>query len=179
MEEALSNARARLGVSAAAAVFEGGGLCAGGAGRGGGGCGWCAGGTRWTQDEQANWARLAGVQDAEGKRLRGALQVRLVALVSAGRALVGGARRLLHGEKTGQGADGGWARGCCAWRRNSLWELWHDGGRRRVAAVAHRRVFTLRWMRSADGTYLSRLKARGLRKDGARQYVRVMSTARR
>ena len=186
-EEALSNARARLGAEPLRLLF----LKVAGfvAPAGAPGAWWRGlrlvsldGTTLDAQDEQANWARFGGpsTRTPEGKRLRGAFpQVRLVALAECGtRALVAAVHGAYStGEKTlARELIGRLGEGmlCLADRNFACWELWHDA----AAAGAQ-----LLWRIGAsftlpvdeilpDGTYLSRLKApRGLRKDGARDII--------
>ena len=158
-EEALSNARARLGAEPLRLVS-------------------LDGTTLDAQDEQANWERFGGpsAKTADGRRLRGAFpQVRLLALAECGtRALVAAVHGAYSaGEKTlardliGQLGEGML---CLADRNFACWDLWRD-----AAATGAQ----LLWRIGAsftlpvdeilpDGTYLSRLKApRKLRKDGA------------
>ena len=127
-EEALSNARARLGAEPLRLLFEN---VAGFVARPGAAGAWWRGlrlvsldGTTLdAQDEEANWQRFGGpsTKTAEGKRLRGAFpQVRLLALAECGtRALVAAVWGSYGtGEKTlaRQLLAAGWATGCCAWR---------------------------------------------------------------
>jgi hypothetical protein len=166
-EEALSNARARLGSEPLRLVS-------------------LDGTTLDAQDEQANWQRFGGpsTKTAEGKRLRGAFpQVRLLALAECGtRALIAAVHGAFStGEKTlardliGQLGEGML---CLADRNFACWELWRDAAATGAALL---------WRIGAsfslpvdevlgDGTYLSRLKApRRLRKDGAEDItVRVI-----
>ena len=166
-EEALSNARARLGAEPLRLVS-------------------LDGTTLDAQDERANWARFGGpsTRTAEGRRLRGAFpQVRLVALAECGtRALAAAAHgsygtgeKTLARELTGK-LGGGML--CLADRNFACWELWRDAAATGAALL---------WRIGAsfslpvdevlgDGTYLSRLKApRQLRKDGAEDItVRVI-----
>jgi hypothetical protein len=166
-EEALSNARARLGAEPLRLVS-------------------LDGTTLDAQDEEANWQRFGGpsTKTAEGKRLRGAFpQVRLLALAECGtRALIAAVHGAFStGEKTlardliGQLGEGML---CLADRNFACWELWRDAAATGAALL---------WRIGAsfslpvdevlgDGTYLSRLKApRRLRKDGAEDItVRVI-----
>jgi hypothetical protein len=126
-EEALSNARARLGAEPLRLLF---GKVAGPvASPGAAGAWWRGlrlvsldGTTLDAQDERANWARFGGPSTgtAEGRRLRGAFpQVRLVALAECGtRALIGAVPGAFGaGEKTlARELIGKLGRGCCAWR---------------------------------------------------------------
>jgi Insertion element 4 transposase N-terminal/Transposase DDE domain len=182
-EEALSNARARLGPAPLRLLFE---KAAGPlAGAGTAGAFWRGlrlvsldGTTLDCQDTEANWERFGGpsTRDADGRTLRGAFpQVRLLALAECGtRALIaacqGGcstgektlARQLLPRLEAGML--------CLAGANFACYELWRDA----AAAGAQ-----LLWRAGAqlglpvdqvlaDGTYLSRLKApRKLRKQGA------------
>jgi hypothetical protein len=182
-EEALSNARARLGPAPLRLLFE---KAAGPLARAGAaGAFWrelrlvsLDGTTLDCQDTDANWERFGGpsTRDADGRKLRGAFpQVRLLALAECGtRALIaacqGGYRT---GEKTlarqligqlGQGML------CLADSNFACYELWRD------AAAAGPQLL---WRAGAslglpvldvlpDGTHLSRLRApRKLRKQGA------------
>jgi hypothetical protein len=190
-EEALSNARSRLGPEPLRLLFE---KVAGfTAPPGAAGAWWRGlrlvsldGTTLDAQDQEANWARFGGpsTRTAEGKRLRGAFpQVRLLALAECGtRALVaavhggyGTGEKTLARQLLGRLGEGML---CLADRNFACWELWHDA----AAAGAQ-----LLWRIGAsfslpvdevlpDGTYLSRLKApRRLRKDGAEDItVRVI-----
>ena len=190
-EEALSNARARLGAEPLRLLFE---KVAGfTAAPGAAGAWWRGlrlvsldGTTLDVQDEQANWQRFGGpsTRTPDGKRLRGAFpQVRLVAMAECGtRALIAAVHGAFStGEKTLAreliGTLGGGML-CLADRNFACWELWHDA----TATGAE-----LLWRIGAsfslpvdevlpDGTYLSRLKApRRLRKDGAEDItVRVI-----
>jgi hypothetical protein len=190
-EEALSNARSRLGPGPLRLLFEkvAGPVAAPGAP----GAFWRGlrlvsldGTTLDAQDEEANWQRFGGpaTKTAAGKRLRGAFpQVRLLALAECGtRALVAAVHgTFATGEKTlardliGQLGEG---MVCLADRNFACWELWRDAAATGAALL---------WRIGAsfslpvdevlgDGTYLSRLKApRGLRKDGAEDItVRVI-----
>jgi transposase IS4-like protein/DDE family transposase len=190
-EEALSNARARLGAEPLRLLF---GKVAGPVAPPGAAGAWWRGlrlvsldGTTLdAQDEQANWQRFGGpsTKSAEGKRLRGAFpQVRLVALAECGtRALIGAVPGAFStGEKTlARGLTGKLGGGmlCLADRNFACWELWRDAAATGAALL---------WRIGAsfslpvdevlgDGTYLSRLKApRKLRKDGAEDItVRVI-----
>ena len=182
-EEALSNARSRLGAEPLRLLFW---RVAGFVAPAGAPGAWWRGlrlvsldGTTLdAQDEQANWERFGGpsTKTADGRRLRGAFpQVRLLALAECGtRALVAAVHGAYStGEKTlardliGQLGEGML---CLADRNFACWELWRD-----AAATGAQ----LLWRIGAsftlpvdevlpDGTYLSRLKApRKLRKDGA------------
>jgi hypothetical protein len=190
-EEALSNARTRLGPEPLRLLFE---KTAGVLARPGTpGAFWRGrrlvsldGTTLDAQDTEANWAQFGGpsTRDPSGRRLRGAFpQVRLLALAECGtRALVAavaGAYRT--GEKTlarellprlGAGML------CLADANFACYELW---------AAAVDAGADLLWRAGAqlglpvdevlgDGTYLSRLKApRHLRKSGAEDItVRVI-----
>ena len=186
-EEALSNARARLGAEPLRLLF----LKVAGfvAPAGAPGAWWRGlrlvsldGTTLDAQDEQANWERFGGpsTRTPDGKRLRGAFpQVRLVALAECGtRALVAAVHGAFStGEKTlARELIGRLGEGmlCLADRNFACWELWHD-----AAATGAQ----LLWRIGAsftlpvgeilpDGTYLSRLTApRKLRKDGARDII--------
>jgi Transposase DDE domain/Insertion element 4 transposase N-terminal len=190
-EEALSNARSRLGAEPLRLLFEkvAGFVAAPGAG----GAWWRGlrlvsldGTTLDAQDEEANWARFGGpsTKTPGGKRLRGAFpQVRLAALAECGtRALAAAVwGRYSTGEKTlarqliGQLGEGML---CLADRNFACWELWHD-----AAATGAQLLWRIGASFSlpvdevlGDGTYLSRLKApRRLRKDGAEDItVRVI-----
>jgi hypothetical protein len=190
-EEALSNARARLGPEPVRLLFEkvAGFIAPPGAE----GAWWRGlrlvsldGTTLDAQDEQANWARFGGpsTRTPEGKRLRGAFpQVRLVALAECGtRALVAAVHGAFStGEKTlARELIGKLGEGmlCLADRNFACWELWHDAAA--TGAQLLWRIgasFTLPVVEVLpDGTYLSRLKApRRLRKDeGADIAVRVI-----
>ena len=181
-EEALSNARARLGPAPLRLLFE---KAAGPLARPGlAGAFWQGlrlvsldGTTLDCQDTEANWERFGGpsTRDPGGRKLRGAFpQVRLLALAECGtRALIaacqGGysagektlARQLLPRLEAGML--------CLADSNFACYELWRD-----AAAGAQ-----LLWRAGAqlglpvdqvlaDGTYLSRLRApRKLRKQGA------------
>ena len=143
-EEALSNARARLGAEPLRLLF---GKVAGPVAPPGAAGAWWRGlrlvsldGTTLdAQDEQANWQRFGGpsTKNAEGKRLRGAFpQVRLVALAECGtRALIGAVPGAFStGEKTLAreliGKLGGGML-CLADRNFACWEC---GGTRRPRA---------------------------------------------
>jgi Insertion element 4 transposase N-terminal/Transposase DDE domain len=186
-EEALSNARSRLGAEPLRLLFSrvAGFVAAPGTP----GAFWRGlrlvsldGTTLDVQDVEANWERFGGpsTKDAGGKRLRGAFpQVRLVALAECGtRALVAAAHgaygtgeKTLARELTGRLGEGML---CLADRNFACWELWRDA----AAAGAQ-----LLWRIGAsftlpvdevlpDGTFLSRLKApRKLRKDGAEDII--------
>jgi len=190
-EEALSNARARLGAEPLRLLF----LKAAGfvAPAGAPGAWWRGlrlvsldGTTLDAQDEQANWERFGGpsTRTPEGKRLRGAFpQVRLVALAECGtRALVAAVHGAYSaGEKTlARELIGKLGEGmlCLADRNFACWELWHDAAA--TGAQLLWRIgasFTLPVVEVLpDGTYLSRLKTpRRLRKDGAEDItVRVI-----
>jgi transposase IS4-like protein/DDE family transposase len=182
-EEALSNARSRLGSEPLRLLFE---KVAGFVARPGAEGAWWRGlrlvsldGTTLdAQDEAANWERFGGpsTRTAEGKRLRGAFpQVRLLALAECGtRAL---AAAVWGGYETGEKTlarqllgrlSGGML--CLADRNFACWELWRD-----AAATGAELLWRIGASFSLpvdevlpDGTYLSRLKApRRLRKDGA------------
>jgi hypothetical protein len=158
-EEALSNARARLGPAPLRLVS-------------------LDGTTLDCQDTDANWERFGGpsTRDAGGRKLRGAFpQVRLLVLAECGtRALIaacqGGYRtgeKTLARQLTGRLGPGML---CLADSNFACYELWRDA----AAAGAQ-----LLWRAGAslglpvlevlpDGTYLSRLRApRTLRKQGA------------
>jgi hypothetical protein len=190
-EEALSNARARLGAEPLRLLFE---KVAGFVAPAGAPDAWWRGlrlvaldGTTLdAQDEEANWERFGGpsTRAPEGKRLRGAFpQVRLVALAECGtRALVAAVHGgFSTGEKTLAreliGKLGGGML-CLADRNFACWELWRDAAA--TGAQLLWRIgasFTLPVIEVLpDGTYLSRLKApRRLRKDGAQDItVRVI-----
>jgi hypothetical protein len=182
-EEALSNARARLGSEPLRLLFE---KVAGPVAPPGAAGAWWRGlrlvsldGTTLdAQDEQANWQRFGGpsAKTAEGKRLRGAFpQVRLLALAECGtRALIAAVHGAFStGEKTlARDLIGTLGEGmlCLADRNFACWELWRDAAATGAALL---------WRIGAsfslpvdevlgDGTYLSRLTApRRLRKDGA------------
>jgi hypothetical protein len=182
-EEALSNARARLGPGPLRLLFE---KVAGFVALPDAEGAWWRGvrlvsldGTTLdAQDEQANWERFGGpsTKTADGRRLRGAFpQVRLLALAECGtRALVaavhggyGTGEKTLARDLIGRLGEGML---CLADRNFACWDLWRD-----AAATGAQ----LLWRTGAsftlpvdeilpDGTYLSRLKApRKLRKDGA------------
>jgi len=182
-EEALSNARSRLGAEPLRLLFlkVAGFVAAPGAA----GAWWRGlrlvsldGTTLDARDEQANWQRFGGpsTRTADGRRLRGAFpQVRLVALAECGtRALVaavhgasGTGEKTLARELLGKLGEGML---CLADRNFACWELWHDAAS--TGAQLLWRIgasFTLPADEILpDGTYLSRLKApRKLRKDGA------------
>ena len=190
-EEALSNARARLGAEPLRLLFE---KAAGFvASPGAAGAWWRGlrlvsldGTTLDVQDEEANWARFGGpsAKTPDGKRLRGAFpQVRLLALAECGtRALAAAVwGSYSTGEKTlarqligrlGEGMV------CLADRNFACWELWRDAAATgaellwRIGAPFSLPVGEI----LPDGTYLSRLKApRTLRKQGAEDItVRVI-----
>ena len=182
-EEALSNARARLGPAPLRLLFE---KAAGPlAGPGTEGAFWRGlrlasldGTTLDCQDTDANWQRFGGpsTRDADGRKLRGAFpQVRLLGLAECGtRALIAACQ---GGYRTGEKTlarqllprlDAGML--CLADSNFACYELWRDA----AAAGAQ-----LLWRAGAslglpvlevlpDGTYLSRLRApRQLRKQGA------------
>jgi hypothetical protein len=182
-EEALSNARARLGPAPLRLLFE---KAAGPlAGPGTEGAFWRGlrlvaldGTTLDCQDTEANWQRFGGpsTKDPSGRKLRGAFpQVRLLGLAECGtRALIAACQ---GGYRTGEKTlarqllprlEAGML--CLADSNFTCYELWRDA----AAAGAD-----LLWRAGAslglpvievlpDGTYLSRLRApRKLRKDGA------------
>jgi len=182
-EEALSNARARLGPAPLRLLFE---KAAGPLARPGmAGAFWRGlrlvsldGTTLDCQDTDANWERFGGpsTRDADGRKLRGAFpQVRLLALAECGtRALIGACQ---GGYRTGEKTlarqllprlEAGML--CLADSNFACYELWRDA----AAAGAQ-----LLWRAGAslglpvievlpDGTYLSRLRVpRKLRKQGA------------
>jgi hypothetical protein len=190
-EEALSNARARLGPEPLRLLF----LKVAGfvAPPGAAGAWWRGlrlvsldGTTLDAQDEQANWERFGGpsTRTPEGKRLRGAFpQVRLLALAECGtRALAAAVwGSYSTGEKTlARELLGRLSAGmlCLADRNFACWELWRDAAATgaellwRIGASFTLPVDTV----LEDGTYLSRLKApRKLRQDGAHDItVRVI-----
>jgi hypothetical protein len=190
-EEALSNARSRLGAEPLRLLFE---KVAGFTAAPGAAGAWWRGlrlvsldGTVLdAQDCPANWQRFGGpsTKTAEGKRLRGAFpQVRLLALAECGtRALVAAVHGSYGtGEKTlARDLIGRLGEGmvCLADRNFACWELWHD-----AAATGAQLLWRIGASFSLpvvevlpDGTYLSRLKApRRLRKDGAEDItVRVI-----
>ncbi len=182
-EEALSNARARLGPAPLRLLFE---KAAGPLARPGmAGAFWRGlrlvsldGTTLDCQDTGANWERFGGpsTRDADGRKLRGAFpQVRLLALAECGtRALIAACQGgYSTGEKTlARQLIGRLGPGmlCLADSNFTCYELWRDA----AAAGAQ-----LLWRAGAslglpvlevlpDGTYLSRLRApRNLRKQGA------------
>ena len=186
-EEALSNARARLGAEPLRLLFE---RAAGFvAAPGTAGAWWRGlrlvsldGTTLDAQDCETNWERFGGPSagTTDGRRLRGAFpQVRLLALAECGtRALVAAAHgAFAAGEKTlarqllsklGEGML------LLADRNFACWELWRD-----AAATGAQLLWRIGASFSlpvdevlADGTYLSRLRApRKLRKDGAADIV--------
>jgi hypothetical protein len=190
-EEALSNARSRLGAEPLRLLFE---KVAGfTAPPGVPGAWWRGlrlvaldGTTLDVQDEQANWERFGGpsTRTAGGKRLRGAFpQVRLLVLAECGtRALTaavwgsyGTGEKTLARELLGR-LGGGML--CLADRNFACWELWHD-----AAATGSQLLWRIGASFSLpvvqvlpDGTYLSRLKApRRLRAGGAEDItVRVI-----
>jgi hypothetical protein len=190
-EEALSNARSRLGAEPLRLLFE---KVAGFVAPAGAPGAWWRGlrlvsldGTTLdAQDELANWQRFGGpaTKTPDGRRLRGAFpQVRLLALAECGtRALVAAVHGSYStGEKTlarqllGRLSDGML---CLADRNFACWELWHD-----AAATGAQLLWRIGASFSlpagevlGDGTYLSRLKApRRLRRDGAEDItVRVV-----
>lgn len=190
-EEALSNARSRLGAGPLRLLFEKtAGLVAG---PGTPGAFWRGlhlvaldGSTLDLQDTEANWERFGGpsTKDASGKRLRGAFpQARLLALAECGtRALIAAViGAYATGEKTlTTGLLPRLAAGMLvlADRNFAGYELWRDAAA--TGAELLWRIgtsFTLPVDRVlADGTYLSVLKAPGrLRKTGARDItVRVI-----
>ena len=190
-EEALSNARARLGAEPLRLLFA---KVAGAvAVPGTPGAFWRGlrlvsldGTTLDAQDCDANWARFGGpsTKAADGRKLRGAFpQVRLLALAECGtRALIAAAHGAYGtGEKTlARDLIGRLGAGmlCLADRNFACWELWQD-----AAATGAELVWRIGASFSLpvdevlpDGTYLSRLKApRHLRKDGAQDItVRVI-----
>jgi Insertion element 4 transposase N-terminal/Transposase DDE domain len=182
-EEALSNARARLGPAPLRLLFE---KAAGPLARAGtAGALWRGlrlvsldGTTLDCQDTGANWERFGGpsTRDADGRKLRGAFpQIRLLALAECGtRALIAACQGgYSTGEKTlARQLIGRLGPGmlCLADSNFACYELWRDA----AAAGAQ-----LLWRAGAslglpvlevlpDGTYLSRLRApRKLRKQGA------------
>src|SRR6516162_7797273 len=182
-EEALSNARARLGAEPLRLLFE---KVAGFVAPPRAAGAWWRGlrlvsldGTTLdVQDEQANWQRFGGpsTRTPEGRRLRGAFpQVRLLALAECGtRALVaavhggyGTGEKTLAGDLIGRLGAGIL---CLADRNFACWELWRDAAATgaqllwRIGASVTLPVEEI----LPDGTYLSRLKApRQLRKGGA------------
>ena len=182
-EEALSNARSRLGAEPLRLLFlkVAGFVAAPGAA----GAWWRGlrlvsldGTTLDARDEQANWQRFGGpsTRTADGRRLRGAFpQVRLVALAECGtRALVaavhgasGTGEKTLARELLGKLGEGML---CLADRNFACWELWHDAASTGAQLLWRTGAsFTLPADEILpDGAYLSRLKApRKLRKDGA------------
>jgi hypothetical protein len=190
-EEALSNARARLGSEPLRLLFSkvAGFVAAPGAP----GAFWrelrlvsLDGTTLDAQDEEANWDRFGGpsTRAADGKRLRGAFpQVRLLALAECGtRALIAAVHGTFGtGEKTlAKDLIGALGEGmlCLADRNFACWELWHAAAA--TGAELLWRIgasFTLPVEEVLpDGTYLSRLKApRKLRREGAQDItVRVI-----
>src|SRR5450755_110329 len=182
-EEALSNARARLGPVPLRLLFERtAGLVAG---PGTPGAFWRGlhlvsldGTTLDVQDTEANWEHFGGpsTKDAAGKRLRGAFpQARLLALAECGtRALIAAACGAYSaGEKTltaGLLPRLGPGMLVLADRNFAGYELWRDAAATGADLLWRIGVsFTLPVDEVlADGTYLSRLKApRALRKAGA------------
>ena len=161
-EEALSNARTRLGAEPLRLLF----LKVAGfvAPAGAPGAWWRGlrlvsldGTTLDAQDEQANWARFGGpsTRTREGKRLRGAFpQVRLVALAECGtRALVAAVHGAYStGEKTlARELIGRLGEGMlCLGKANfACWELWHDAAAAGASCCgASARRSRSRWMRS-------------------------------
>ena len=186
-EEALSNARARLGPEPLRLLFE---KVAGFVAPPGAAGAWWRGlrlvsldGTVLdAQDEPGNWERFGGpsTKTAGGKRLRGAFpQVRLLALAECGtRALVAAVHGgYATGEKTlARQLLGRLGAGMLllADRNFACWELWRD-----AAATGAELLWRIGASFSLpvdevlpDGTYLSRLKApRKLRRDGAADIV--------
>ena len=190
-EEALSNARARLGPAPLRLLFE---KTAGPLGRPGmAGAFWRGrrlvsldGTTLDAQDTEANWERFGGpsTKDLSGRKLRGAFpQVRLLALAECGtRALIaavpGGyrtgektlARQLLPRLQAGML--------CLADSNFACYELWRDatatGAELLWRAGAQLGLPVLQVL--PDGTYLSRLRApRKLHRQGAQDItVRVI-----
>ena len=182
-EEALSNARARLGPAPLRLLFE---KAAGPLARPGmAGAFWRGlrlvsldGTTLDAQDTGANWERFGGpsTKDPSGRKLRGAFpQVRLLGLAECGtRALIAACQGgYSTGEKTlARQLTGRLGPGmlCLADANFACYELWRDA----AAAGAQ-----LLWRAGAqlglpvlevlpDGTYLSRLRVpRKLRKQGA------------
>jgi len=192
-EEALSNARARLGAEPLRLLFEKVAGFTAPPGAGAEGAWWRGlrlvsldGTTLDAQDEEANWQRFGGpsTKTPEGKRLRGAFpQVRLLALAECGtRALVaavhggyGTGEKTLARQLLGRIGEGMLL---LADRNFACWELWRD-----AAATGAQLLWRIGASFSLpvdevlpDGTYLSRLKApRRLRKDGAEDItVRVI-----
>ena len=190
-EEALSNARDRLGPVPLRLLFEkaAGPLAPAGAA----GAWWRGlrlvsldGTTLDVQDTDANWAHFGGpsTKGAAGRRLRGAFpQARLLALAECGtRALIAAAiGSYATGEKTlTRELLGGLGPGMLvlADRNFAGYELWRDAAATgadllwRIGATFTLPVTAV----LADGTYLSVLKApRELRKAGARDItVRVI-----
>jgi hypothetical protein len=182
-EEALSNARSRLGAAPLRLLFERtAGLLAP---AGTAGAFWRGlhlvsldGTTLDLQDTEANWAHFSGpsTKDAAGKRLRGAFpQARLLALAECGtRALIAAACGAYStGEKTlTAGLLPRLKPGMLvlADRNFAGYELWRDAAAAGAELLWRIGVsFTLPVDEVlADGTYLSRLKApRHLRKAGA------------
>ena len=190
-EEALSNARARLGSEPLRLLFSrvAGFVAAPGTP----GASWRGlrlvsldGTTLDAQDVDANWERFGGpsTKTADGKRLRGAFpQVRLLALAECGtRALIAAVHGAYGtGEKTlAKDLIGKLGEGmlCLADRNFACWELWHAAAATGVQLLWRIGAsFTLPVEEILpDGTYLSRLKApRKLRNDGAQDItVRVI-----
>lgn len=190
-EEALSNARSRLGAAPLRRLFEGAaGLIAG---PGTPGAWWRGlrlvsldGTTLDLQDTKANWEHFGGpsTKDAAGKRLRGAFpQARLLALAECGtRALVAAVIGAYSaGEKTltaGLLPRLGPGMLVLVGRNFAGYQLWRD-----AAATGAQLLWRIGVSSSLpvdrvlpDGTYLSRLKApRHLRKQGAEDItVRVI-----
>src|ERR1022692_3783314 len=182
-EEALSNARSRLGAAPLRLLFERtAGLLAP---AGTAGAFWRGlhlvsldGTTLDLQDTEANWAHFSGpsTKDAAGRRLRGAFpQARLLALAECGtRALIAAALGAYStGEKTlAAGLLPRLKPGMLvlADRNFAGYELWRDAAAAGAELLWRIGVsFTLPVDEVlADGTYLSRLKApRHLRKAGA------------
>jgi hypothetical protein len=186
-EEALSNARARLGSEPLRLLFErSAGVLAG---PGTPGAFWRGlrlvsldGTTLDVQDTEANWAHFGGpsTKDASGGRLRGSFpQARLLALAECGtRALIAAACGAYGtGEKTltaGLLAHLKPGMLVLADRNFAGYQLWRD-----AAATGAELLWRIGASFSlpvdqplADGTWLSRLKApRHLRKDGAQDIV--------
>ena len=182
-EEALSNARARLGAEPLRLLFL---KVAGLVARAGAPGAWwrglrlvCWTAPRWTPRMSRRTGRgSAGrPQDAGGEAAAGRVpQVRLVALAECGtRALVAAVHGAYStGEKTWQGADRQAGRGDAVPGRNSPAGSCGTTPRpRRELLWRIGASFTLPVDEILpDGTYLSRLKApRGLRKDGARDII--------
>ncbi len=182
-EEALSNARARLGPVPLRLLFEKtAGLIAG---PGTAGAWWRGlhlvsldGTTLDVQDTAANWDHFGGpsTRDADGRRLRGAFpQARLLALAECGtRALIAAVTGAYSaGEKTltaGLLPRLGLGMLVLADRNFAGYQLWRDAAATGAQLLWRIGVsFSLPVDRVLeDRTYLSRLKApRHLRKDGA------------